>query len=62
LTLVFGLVTVSIIPGQNLLTFSSLFPSFRDGRKDQTSDAQLRVGESRDSGFASLMRPGMTEK
>src|ERR1700730_10890451 len=26
-------------------------PSFRDGPKDQTSDAQLRIGESRDSGF-----------
>jgi hypothetical protein len=25
--------------------------SFRDGPKDQTSDAQLRIGESRDSGF-----------
>src|SRR5262245_41814324 len=24
-------------------------PSFRDGPKDQTSDAQLRIGESRDS-------------
>jgi len=23
-----------------------------DGPKDQTSDAQLRIGESRDSGFA----------
>src|SRR5580704_5161475 len=34
------------------------FPSFRDGPKDQTEDVQLRVGESRDSGFAS--RPGMT--
>src|ERR1700689_5391390 len=35
--------------------------SFRDGPKDQTSDAQLRIGESRDSGFASSMRPGMTD-
>jgi hypothetical protein len=26
-------------------------PSFRDGPKDQTSDAQLRIWESRDSGF-----------
>jgi hypothetical protein len=26
-------------------------PSFRDGPQDQTSDAQLRIGESRDSGF-----------
>src|SRR4051794_37650589 len=26
-------------------------PSFRDGPKDQTADAQLRIGESRDSGF-----------
>jgi hypothetical protein len=27
-------------------------PSFRDGPKDQTSGAQLRTGESLDSGFA----------
>src|SRR5712672_4243757 len=27
-------------------------PSFRDGPKDQTSDVQLHIGESRDSGFA----------
>jgi len=26
-------------------------PSFRDGPKDQTSGAQLRTGESRDSGL-----------
>jgi hypothetical protein len=25
--------------------------SFRDGPKDQTSDVQLHIGESRDSGF-----------
>jgi hypothetical protein len=25
--------------------------TFRDGPKDQTTDAQLRIGESRDSGF-----------
>src|SRR5260370_38782976 len=36
-------------------------PSFRDGPKDQTSDAQLRIGESRDSGFDASHRPGMTE-
>src|SRR5205085_1880281 len=29
-------------------------------RKDQTSDAQLRIGESRDSGFDAPHRPGMT--
>ena len=29
-------------------------------RKHQTSDAQLRIGESRDSGFDALHRPGMT--
>src|SRR6266702_2755903 len=28
-----------------------LSQSFRDGPKDQTSDAQLRIRESRDSGF-----------
>src|SRR5258705_11739783 len=33
--------------------------SFRDGPKDQTSDAQLRIGESRDSGFDASHRPGM---
>jgi hypothetical protein len=27
-------------------------PSFRDGPKDQTSDVQSHIGESRDSGFA----------
>src|ERR1700681_2318525 len=36
-------------------------PSFRDGPQDQTSDAQLRIGESRDSGFDASHRPGMTE-
>src|SRR5438876_12332093 len=44
-------------------------PSFRDGPKDQTSDAQLRIGESRDSGIDAIgprfartrwHRPGMT--
>src|SRR5258706_12387003 len=35
-------------------------PSFRDGPKDQTSGAQLRTGESRDSGFDASHRPGMT--
>src|SRR5580698_7566239 len=35
--------------------------SFRDGPKDQTSDVQLHIGESRDSGFASSTRPGMTK-
>src|SRR5580704_12992832 len=29
-------------------------------RKHQTSDAQLRIGESRDSGFDASHRPGMT--
>src|SRR5450432_3561147 len=37
-------------------------PSFRDGPKDQASDAQLRIGESRDSGFDASHRPGMTKK
>ena len=31
--------------------------SFRDGPKDQTSDAQLRIGESGDSGFALTRAP-----
>ncbi len=35
--------------------------SFRGGPKDQTSDVQLHIGESRDSGFARFhSRPGMT--
>jgi len=29
-------------------------------RQHQTSDAQLRIGESRDSGFDASHRPGMT--
>jgi hypothetical protein len=29
-------------------------------RQRQTSDAQLRIGESRDSGFDASYRPGMT--
>jgi hypothetical protein len=29
-------------------------------RQHQTSDAQSRIGESRDSGFDALHRPGMT--
>src|SRR5712664_2935016 len=37
-------------------------PSFRDGPKDQTADTRLRIGESRDCGFASSTRPGMTRK
>jgi len=35
-------------------------PSFRDAPKGQATDAQLRIGESRDSGFDALHRPGMT--
>ena len=31
--------------------------SFRDGPQDQTSDAQLRIGEVRDSGFDAAHRP-----
>jgi hypothetical protein len=37
-----------------------LASSFRDGPKNQTTDAQLRIGESRDSGFDASHRPGMT--
>src|SRR5258708_37764393 len=37
-------------------------PSFRDGPKDQTSGAQLRTGECRDSGFDASHRPGMTRQ
>jgi len=35
--------------------------SFRDGPKDQASDAQLRIGESRDSGFALVRAPERRE-
>jgi hypothetical protein len=35
-------------------------PSFRDGPQDQTSDVQLHIGESRDSGFDASHRLGMT--
>jgi hypothetical protein len=31
--------------------------SFRDGPKDQTSDVQLHIGESRDSGFVLTHAP-----
>jgi hypothetical protein len=31
--------------------------SFRDDPKDQTADAQLRIGESRDSGFDACIAP-----
>src|SRR5207237_1217508 len=34
-----------------------LLSSFRDGPTDQTSDAQLRIGESRASGFALARAP-----
>src|SRR4029077_12497302 len=37
-----------------------LAPAFRMVRWHQTSDAQLRIGESRDSGFDASHRPGMT--
>jgi len=40
----------------------SLRSSFRDGPKDQTSDVQVHIGESRDSGFDALHRPGMTKE
>jgi hypothetical protein len=31
--------------------------SFRDGAQHQTADAQLRIGEARDSGFDASHRP-----
>src|SRR5713101_978718 len=38
-----------------------LVPSpIRDGPKDRTSDVQLHIGESLDSGFDTSRRPGMT--
>src|SRR5262245_2279709 len=41
-------------------TGRNMTPSFRDGPKDRTTDAQVRIGESRDSGFDASHRPGMT--
>src|SRR6202011_2906214 len=42
--------------------FSLVFERRHSGmvRKHQTADAQLRIGESRDSGFDASHRPGMT--
>src|ERR1700730_8466033 len=40
--------------------FALFILSFRDGPKDQTKDAQLRIGESRDSGFDASHLSGMT--
>jgi len=34
-------------------------PSFRDGSKSRTTGAQLRTGESPDSGCDASHRPGM---
>src|SRR5882724_7074456 len=55
---------VSPTPVMKLMTVKAFDPapcsSFRDGPKDQTSDVQLHIGESRDSGFAASRRPGMT--
>jgi hypothetical protein len=36
--------------------------SFRDGPKDQTSDVQLHIGESRGSGFAGSLSSGGAER
>src|SRR5882672_10939165 len=36
----------------NCMRCSGQTASFRDGPKDQTSDVQLHIGESRDSGLA----------
>jgi len=41
-------------------SFATQASSFRDGPKDQTSDVQLHIGESLDSGFDASRRPGMT--
>jgi hypothetical protein len=41
--------TVASRPDLTRASTSLLAPSFRDGPKDQTSDAQLRIGEPRDS-------------
>ncbi len=38
----------------------SFAPSCRGALKTRTSDAQLRIGESRDSGFIAARCPGMT--
>ena len=41
-------------------SFATQASSFRDGPKDETSDVQLHIGESLDSGFDASRRPGMT--
>src|SRR5260370_23057977 len=46
--LLFYATTAAAVPDLGFLSVSS----FRDGPKDQTSDVQLHIGESRDSGFA----------
>jgi len=42
------------LPAEELTRESA---SFQDGPKDRTSDAQLRIGEYRDSGFAPRHAP-----
>jgi hypothetical protein len=39
------------------MTFCFEISSFRDGPQDQTEDTQLRIGETRDSGFDASDRP-----
>jgi hypothetical protein len=41
----------------DLAALAAVIPA---GPKDKTSGAQLRLGESRDSGFDASHRPGMT--
>src|SRR6187401_2068848 len=58
-----GVGAIAKVPAAWAVSFVIRVPhvwSFRDGPKDQTADAQLRVGESRDSGFDASHRPGMT--
>src|SRR6266478_9101957 len=40
------------LAGNRFTNIFEIKPSFRDGPKDQASDVQLHIGESRDSGFA----------
>src|SRR6266404_4934343 len=53
--------SVSVADGEKMQHMLTAFPqiqsSFRDGPKDQTSDVQLHIGESRDSGFIAARCP-----
>ena len=57
-----GVLDAPLSRGMTALCGAAPSPSFRDGPKDQTSDVQLHIGESLDSGFDASHRPGMTTR